>query len=128
QACISLARPHCNRFTIDVLHGEPGNAVLRSAIKEARDIGMFEARQNLSFFAEPLAQTIQIAPVGGKLQSYSLVVFRIVAPCFKHQSHAAPPDFATDSIRTKMPSFPKRQSARAASHALYSARNPSFRA
>ena len=103
---VPFSNPLRNGFAIDVFHGKIRDAVLGTAVKKTRNVGMFKTRQDLTFVPEAFAKPINIAPVRRYLQRDLFVVFCIVAACFEDQAHAAAPDFPNDTVGSEAPPDP----------------------
>src|SRR6185437_2512275 len=82
----------------DELHGEIGDAVMRTAIEETRDVGMLQPGEDLAFLPETLADDIAIAPTGCDFQGDGFLVFVVIPDGFEYLPHAASPDLADDAI------------------------------
>src|SRR5690606_18439395 len=86
-------------FPVDVLHREVGTAVdVRAAVEEARDEGMFEPREDLTFAPEAREHR-GIARAGPHdLQGDTLLELAVGALRLVDDAHAAAPDLADDPV------------------------------
>ncbi len=100
QARSPLPHPEREIDAFDVVHRQPGTtAAVDAAIKQARDLRMLQARQNLA-----LAQKTQIQPETGQiptdqLERHPLCISAVVALGEEHLAHAAAADATHDPVR-----------------------------
>ena len=84
---------------LDVLHHEVRSSVLRCpAVVELRDVGMMEARQNLSLEPEAPEDFVGVEPAADELQSYGLSEIVRLLHGEIHVAHSAPPERAHQPV------------------------------
>ncbi len=90
-----------DRLPVDELHDEVGNALLRRAtIEQARDVRMFQAREDLALSAQPAADEGRAGPSVHQLDGDLLLVFVVDAASPVDLAHAADADGFDELIRT----------------------------
>ena len=88
-----------NRKTLDVLHHEVGQSILRGpAIEQARDVRMIKPGQNLSFNAEVPQHRVGVHPRFDQLDRNLLLVLLVGALGQVHRPHPAAADFAKHAV------------------------------
>ncbi len=89
-----------DRRALDVLHREPGQAVLGDpAVHEAGDAGVIEQRKDLPLLEEPADEGVARRTGAHQLQCDALAELRVVALGEVHRAHAAAAQLAQDAVR-----------------------------
>ena len=94
-----------DRLPLHVLHHQVGLArVGRAAVEHGGDVGMLEARQDLSLQEEAPLEVLGVAPAADQLQRDGLAEHVIVAHGPVDRAHAAVADAGFEVVRTDHPS------------------------